>query len=100
VAVMMPREKWTDERLDDLNKKVDDGFTETKAEMREGFARVEGEIKRLDGNLGELRREVSARFDKVDARFDAVDERFEALNRTLIGGLFVLAAALIGSNAL
>jgi hypothetical protein len=24
----MPREKWTDERLDDLNKKVDDGFAE------------------------------------------------------------------------
>jgi hypothetical protein len=26
MAVMMPREKWTDERLDDLNKKVDDGL--------------------------------------------------------------------------
>jgi hypothetical protein len=27
-------ERWTDERLDDLNKKVDDGFAETKAEFR------------------------------------------------------------------
>jgi hypothetical protein len=39
MAVMMqprePREKWTDERLDDLSKKVDDGFAEMKAEMRE-----------------------------------------------------------------
>jgi len=26
MAVMMPREKWSDDRLDDLNKKVDDGF--------------------------------------------------------------------------
>lgn len=35
MAVMMqPREKWTDERLDDLNKKVDDGFAEMKAEIR------------------------------------------------------------------
>jgi hypothetical protein len=31
VAVMMPRETWTDERLDDLNKKVDD----LTMEMRE-----------------------------------------------------------------
>ena len=90
---MMPRERWTDERLDDLSKKVDVGFAdtkavigETKAEMREGFARVDGEIK-------EVRRDMNARFDKVD-------ERFEALNRNLIGGLFVVVAAMIGSNVI
>jgi hypothetical protein len=47
MAVMMPREKWTDERLDDLNKKVDDGFADTKAEMRAGFARVDADIRAL-----------------------------------------------------
>lgn len=71
---MMPREKWTDERLDDLNKKVDDGFADTKAEMRAGFARVDGEIK-------ELRREMNA------------------MNRNMIAGFFVIVAAIIGSNA-
>jgi tetrahydromethanopterin S-methyltransferase subunit G len=64
MVVMAPREKWTDERLDDLNKKVDD----LKTEMREGFARVDADIREL--------------------------------NRVLIGGLFVLLAAIIGSNAL
>jgi hypothetical protein len=34
---------WTDERLDDLNKKVDDGFADTKAEFRA----VRGEIGAL-----------------------------------------------------
>ena len=34
------REKWTDERLDDLNGKVDDGF----ADMRAGFRAVRGVI--------------------------------------------------------
>jgi hypothetical protein len=43
--VMEPREKWTDERLDE-------GFGELKAEM----------IERFD--------EVDSRFDKLDARFD------------------------------
>ena len=43
MVVMTPREKWTDE-LDDLNKKVDNGFADTKAEiadlrreMKKGF---------------------------------------------------------------
>ncbi|MDQ3724831.1 MAG: hypothetical protein M3335_02890 [Actinomycetota bacterium] len=77
---MAPREKWTDERLDDLNKKVGDGF-----------GRVEGQIK-------DLRGEMNSRFDRVDARFDSVNERFDALNRNLVGGLFVVVAAMIGSN--
>ena len=42
---------------------------------------------------------ADVRLDGVGSRFDAINERFEALNRTLIGGLFVLAAALVGSNA-
>ena len=82
---MVPREKWTDERLDDLNSKVDNGFADlraeiadTKAEMRAGFARVDGEIR-------ELRREMN--------------ERFEAVNRNMIAGFFVVVAAIIGSNA-
>jgi hypothetical protein len=74
MAVMMPREKWTDERLDDLNKKVDDGFA------------------RLDGNIMELRREINARFDSMDARFDA-------LNRNLFWGMVTVIVALLGSNA-
>lgn len=62
MAVMMPREKWTDERLDDLQE-----------EMREGFARIDADIR-------ELRQEL------------------KNLNRNLIGGLFVVIATIIGSN--
>ena len=54
-VIPMPREKWTDERLDDLNEKVDRGFAETKAEMREGFARIDADIR-------ELRREMRGGF--------------------------------------
>jgi hypothetical protein len=74
MAVMMPREKCTDERLDDLQTEMRAGFIDTKAEMRAGFARVDGEIK-------ELRRE------------------FNAMNRNMLAGFFVIVAAIIGSNA-
>lgn len=40
---VMAREAWTDERLDDLNQKVDAGFRET----REEFRAVPGEIGSL-----------------------------------------------------
>lgn len=85
MAVMVPREKWTDERLDDLNEKVDRGFADTKAEMREGFARLDGDIRELRGELKDLRTELNARFD--------------AMNRNLIGVGAAIVAALIGVNA-
>lgn len=39
--VSVARESWTDERLDDLNKKVDQGFTRLDADMRELNARFD-----------------------------------------------------------
>jgi ribosome recycling factor len=98
MVVMAPREKWTDERLDDLNKKVDKGFEETKAEfkdvrreMKEGFARVDGEFK-------DVRRDMDVRFTKVDERLDKVADRFLDLNRILLGGTLAIIATLIGGQ--
>lgn len=44
---VMAREAWTDERLDDLAKRMDKGFDEVKGEIRE------------------LRSETSSRFDSL-----------------------------------
>ncbi len=65
------REAWTDERLDDLNNRVDD----LARRMDAGFDRVHDELR-------DLRSEMNSRFD--------------SLQRTMIqfGGLLI--AALIG----
>jgi len=73
MVVMTPREKWTDDRLDDLNKKVDDGFA------------------RLDADIRELRAEMNEGFRAVNARFDAQ-------NRNMIAGFFTVIVAILGSN--
>lgn len=52
---MTPREKWTDERLDDLNKKVDDGFARVDAR----FDRLE---ERMDAKIEGLNRTLIAGF--------------------------------------
>lgn len=95
MAVMMPREKGTDERLDDLNKKVGEGFASVEGEIKRldgNIERVERGITRLDGNLGEMRREINARFEAADLRFDS-------LNRSLQATMVGVIVALIGSNA-
>ena len=46
---VMAREVWTDERLDDLNKRVDTGFKETREEF-----------KAVRAEMGEVRAEVNA----------------------------------------
>ena len=75
---VMAREAWTDERLDDLNARVEKGFDEVKGEVRE----VKGEVH-------ELRKEMNSRFNSVDARFDA-------MQRTMIIGFASMAASVIG----
>lgn len=38
---MAPREAWTDERLDDLSRRVDAGFARVDSELRAVNARVD-----------------------------------------------------------
>lgn len=83
MAVMMtPRETWTDQRLDDLNKKVDEGFADNKAE------------------IADTKVEMRGRFDcvevRIDAQFAQMNARFDRMQYTLIGGGAVIVAALIG----
>jgi hypothetical protein len=92
----MMRESWTDERLDDLNAKVDDGF-------RNVDVRFEHVDRRFD--------EVDRRFEQVDQRFDRVEGeirdlrkevnlRFDALNRALLTSALGLVAVVIASRAI
>ena len=62
------KESWTDDRLNDLNGKVDAFRVETKTE----FVAVRGEMR-----AGFDR--IDKRFDKMEERFDRSDERFERL---------------------
>jgi hypothetical protein len=76
------RATWTDERLDDLSRRVDVGF------------------ERVDTELRAIRTELGARIDaqgsELVARIDAQGARIDALQRTMIqvgGG--VIASILV-----
>jgi hypothetical protein len=74
MAVMIPRETSTDQRLDALSRQVNEGF----ARMDERFTQVD------------------ERFKQVDARLDRIEARFDAFNRAQwqVGGM--IFAALLG----
>jgi tetrahydromethanopterin S-methyltransferase subunit G len=99
------RESWTDDRLDDLNGKVDafrlearTEFKAVRADMKDEFAAVRAEMK-------EGFDKVDERFDRVEHRFEKMEDRFAALNRTLlqmaagvIGTLIVASAGVIATQ--
>ncbi|MFT3866600.1 MAG: hypothetical protein QM729_20250 [Solirubrobacterales bacterium] len=81
---------WTDEKLDALEKKVDDGFARMSSRMDVEFARNEERFRAIDERFVE----VGRRFDRMEGDmkegFARMDAKFDALNRTIIqvgGGL-------------
>jgi hypothetical protein len=71
------RATWTDERLDDLARRVDKGFD------------------RVDTDIRELRAEMNARFDRIDARFESMQQ---SMQRTTFGMLATIVAGFLITN--
>jgi chaperonin cofactor prefoldin len=89
------REAWTDERLDDLNLKVDGGF-----------AAIDARFDRLEANLDRRFERIDQRFERVDEKFERVDEKFERIDAKFQAGYrlmiqigSVVVAALLGMIA-
>ena len=69
------RESWTDDRLDYLNHRVDDGF-----------AQVDKRFDRLESRIGNM-----------DARFEQMNDRMLELHRLIIqGGIAMFGTMLVG----
>jgi predicted nuclease with TOPRIM domain len=110
------RNSWTDDRLDHLNLRVDEGFERmgnefTRIDKRfdegiermdaefarvdrrfdEGFQRMNQEFARVDKRLDELSVRMGNEFARVDKRFDKVEEAIV----TLSGGIDCLRNVLL-----
>lgn len=81
MAVMAPRESWTDQRLDELSNRTDEGFRELRAE-----------ISSLRGEMGELRAELG----EVREGLGEVRSEIKGINRTLQIGFGLIGAVLTG----
>lgn len=78
------REKWTDERLDDMNGRMGEGFDRLDKDIRE----VRSEIAGVREEVAGLRKEIAG--VRVDV-MEEMNRRFEAMHRLIVqvgGGLF------------
>jgi predicted nucleic acid-binding Zn-ribbon protein len=57
---VMARDTWTDERLDDLNLRVDDGFKEMRREFAAVRSEIREEIRGVRSEMTEIRSELGA----------------------------------------
>lgn len=96
---MLPRERWTDQRLDQFEKRVDERFDR----VDERFDRFEKEVnlrfQQVDERFDRFEGEVNLRFQQVDKRFDRVEADIRELRVIMIGGFVTLLAAIIGTSA-
>jgi hypothetical protein len=74
------RESWTDERLDDLNNRVGEGF------------------RRVDADIRDLRGEMNGRFDRVDDRFDSLQRTLLQMAGGTIATLIAGFAAVVATQ--
>ncbi len=90
------REAWTDERLDDLNHRLDEGFRRIDGDLR--VLRIETKTE-----LTSLRGEMNERFERVDTDLKGLrsdmNTRFEALQRTMVHAAVGMSAAFIAGFA-
>jgi hypothetical protein len=74
------RQSWSDERLDDLNRRVDEGFN------------------RVDRQFAELRAEMNLRFDHSEARFDSLQQTMIKIGGGMIGTLILAFGGVIATQ--
>lgn len=72
------RDSWTDERLDDMSRRMELGFAEVKTELRREIGSVRQEIGSVRGEIG------------------AMNDRLHSMQRMMIQFQGILIAALIG----
>ncbi len=89
------REAWTDERLDELNHRVDRGFTEMRSEFQtlRGETRGESQALRL-----EMREESQAVRAEIGAMHRSITQLTFGLVGTMAVGFLATIAAILSQS--
>ncbi len=91
-----PMTEWNDDRLDELNERMKDGFATVdkrfvrlEGEMKEGFARVDERLEHVASRteVAKLREETSAGLNRINDRIDQIHHAVWVAAATVIGTL-------------
>jgi hypothetical protein len=79
---VMAREEWTDQRLDDLNHRVDEGFKEMRTEFRAVRSEVQQEFR-------SFRAEMKGEFQAVRSEMGAFTRTVTQILWAIVGTIFL-----------
>jgi len=79
----MPRESWTDERLDDFRGEVNRRFDETNRRIDDTNQRIDETNRRMEAGFSEMRQE-----------FQRVNDRLDALYQLMIRAMFAFGVGI------
>jgi chromosome segregation ATPase len=88
-----PMTEWNDDRLDELNGRVKDGF----AQVDQRFEQVDKRFEKVDEHFVRLEGEMKQGFAYADKRMEAGFERINDRLDRLYGILIVAAVGAIGT---
>jgi len=80
---MMPRQNWTDERLDHFEKRVD-----------ERFDRVDERFDTFEGKVDERFELVDDRFDRIEADVREMRSDLKQMQRTMVQGVIAICTTM------
>jgi hypothetical protein len=84
------REAWTDERLDDLSRRVDGGFRDVRAEIGSARDELRAELK---AEIGSVRAEMHGLRSETNTNLGLIHTRLDGLQRVMIYGVVSLSTA-------
>jgi uncharacterized protein involved in exopolysaccharide biosynthesis len=89
---VMARETWTDERLDDLTKHMDEGFREVRADLRQQREATAAEFATLRTETTAIHKE----FAEVKSQGARTEARIDALARAMQIWCWLIVSFLVG----
>jgi archaellum component FlaC len=91
MAVMMPRQSWTDERLDHFERSVNERFDR----VDERFDRVDERFDRVDERF----RQIDGRLERIEDDLHEVRNMVMGVQRTMAQGFIALCTVMAGGFA-
>jgi len=97
-----PMTEWNDDRLDELNGRMKEGFADVDKRMKEGFADVDKRFEQVDEHFVRLEGEMKDGFRYTDKRmeagFERINDRLDRLYHVFIVTAVGLAATLLANG--
>jgi archaellum component FlaC len=95
------RQSWSDDRLDHLNDRVNEGFARVDQrfeQIDQRFEQVDQRFERVETSIRDLRIEMDLRFGRLEEKIDRLQQTIIVVGGGLFGTVVVAFSGLIATQ--